>query len=515
MFTSMILYVLSAILLALSFPKASWSFLAWIALVPLLLALDERKGRGVSFRTGYFCGFLFFAFTFYWLMFVTTLGAVLLVAYFALYFGLFGLGYSWALKKSFYFRLLFVPALWVSLEFLRAHVGGGFGWASLGYSQYQNLWLIQIADLTGVYGVSFLIVMANVVCKEVIAFFLKKTSSASRRELLGALAAFGILISASIGYGLFRLHEPVQGPAIRVGVAQGNVPNERRWSPRAWPLILRDYVALSQKLVREKVDLIVWPESAYPCVYEEDPQLSRALEDFFRKAKTPHLIGMVRKQNGSYFNAAALFSPTGEIVQEYPKIHLVLFGEFIPFRKQFPLLSRIVPIDDFTPGAEYTLFKASGNGPQNEKLLYAALVCFEDTVPELTRGFVNSGAQLLVNISNDAWFADTAEPWMHLQSAVFRSIENRRELVRCGNVGVSCFIDSRGRVMAGVRNKDGKSTYVEGVAAHQAIFLRARTLYTKCGDFFAYLCISGILMCVVLKMVSLFRKKGLREQEGP
>ena len=480
--------------------------------MPLMFALDG-KGRGTSFRLAYFCGFIFFGLTLYWIVFVTALGAVLLWIYFALYFGLFGLGYFWLSRKKFLARMLLLPALWVTLEYVRAHFLSGFGWVSLGYSQYQNLGLIQIADMTGVYGVSFLIVMANVFFKEIFVFFFRRTSEVSKKEFVNAFVLMIVLVGLSMGYSFFKLHEDVSldedipGATIKIGVAQGNVPHERRWHPKMWPFILRDYFALSEKLMQEKVDLIIWPESAYPGYYGEDPENAREFKAFLLKAKTPHVIGTITKEGENYFNSAVLFS-AGKPEAAYHKIHLVLFGEFIPMRKQFPFLASLVPIDDFTRGKERVLFKAPSSQDANKPFFYSVLICFEDTVPDLVRGFVKSGANLLIDMSNDAWFGDSKEPFLHLQSAVFRSIENRRFLVRCGNVGVSCFIDPCGRILNAVKNTLGKMTYVDGVAAQEISFASDRTLYTKFGDFFAYFCFSGILVGVILHTTNYQRRRG-------
>jgi len=505
------LYGLSAILLSLSFPKTNFSFLVWIALVPLMLALDG-KSRGGSFRLAYFCGILFFGLMLYWFIFVTVLGAGLLVIYFALYFGFFGAGYFWLSRKKFLLRIFLIPALWVTLEYLRAHLLSGFGWVSLGYSQYQNLGLIQIADITGVYGVSFLIVMANVFFKEAFVFFFRRASAVTKKELVIAFVLMVVLTGLSMGYSFFKLCEYVSrdeyipGANIKIGVVQGNVPHERRWHPKAWPFILRDYVALSEKLMQEKVDLIIWPESAYPGYAGEDPQVTKEFKTFLLKTKTPHMIGMITKDGDNYFNSAVLFSSAQMPGIAYHKIHLVPFGEFIPLRRPFPFLAAVVPIDDFTRGKEYVVFESPSNQASGQRFFYSVLICFEDTVPELVRGFVKNGANLLVNISNDAWFEDTKEPFLHLQSAVFRCIENRRFLVRCGNVGISCFVDTFGRMQKAVINSSGKMTYLEGVASQEISFASGETLYTKFGDFFAYFCISGILVVIIGRTIN-YRKK--------
>jgi len=487
----------TAVLLTVSFPRLDLWFLAWISLVPLMFSLDG-KSRAESFRFSYFCGVLFFGATLFWLCFVTRLGTVLFVAYLALYFGLFGLGYYYFSRTKFLVRLFLLPALWVALEYTRAHFLTGFGWVCLGHTQYQNLWLIQIADIVGVYGLSFLVVMVNVVFKEAVTY--GKERQRPTKEFLagGAIAIF--LIAASVVYSAGQLDRKFEGPPVKIGLVQGNVPHERRWHSKAWPFILRDHTDLSQQLAHEGVDLIVWPESAYPGYCWEDPELFAHLQESIRRQRTAHLIGVVTKEKEDYFNSALSFDKDGVVVQRYHKIRLVPFGEFIPLRKQLPFLSALVPIDDFTPGQEFVLFNVP-HWQSAKEYFYSTLICFEDTLPDIARGFVKRGAHLLINISNDAWFEDTCEPFVHLQNAVFRSVENRRWLVRCGNVGVSCFVDPWGRIMAAAADKSGKRTYVESTSVATAVLLESQTLYTKFGDWFAYFCISGILVgAIALKV---------------
>lgn len=487
--------ILSAVLLVLSFPKAGVSLLAFMALVPVLMAMEgERPFR--SFARCYLCGVVFFALMFFWFIFVTWLGAALIVLFLALYFGLFGIGYAWLSKKNFLAQIFLVPALWVAIEYLRAHLLTGFGWALLGHSQYQNLWLIQIADITGVYGVSFLAVAVNVVIFG--AVFAKQKPP--RKQIVLSFILVAVLFTASIAYSAFILAKKFDGKQARVGVAQGNVALVRHWNPREKPYILRDYFALSEKLASEKANLVIWPESSYPGEVDDNPLSLEVLKNSIAWLKTPHLIGKVTKANGDYFNSAIFFSSNGEAVGQYNKLHLVPFGEYIPFRSRLPFLASIVPIDDFRAGEEYTIFKT----PQGT---FSALICFEDTVPEVARGFVTRGAELLVNISNDAWFHDTKEPYLHLASAVFRSIENRRYLVRCGNVGISCFVGPTGKVLSSAEVA-GKRTYRRAARAEDVRFISEKTFYTKFGELFAYFCISVILIIIMMEIAMQQRKKG-------
>jgi apolipoprotein N-acyltransferase len=193
-----------------------------------------------------------------------------------------------------------------------------------------------------------------------------------------------------------------------------------------------------------------------------------------------------------YFNSALLISPDGEVVETHSKRHLVLFGEFIPFRKEFPFLGALAPIDDFTPGARDTIFEL----PNGAK--FAVLICFEDTIPELSRRYVQEGADFLVNMTNDAWFGDSGQQRMHLNNARFRAIENGRALVRATNTGESCALGRTGRVQACVE-KDGRRVLVDGVTTVSITPLYDRTFYTKYGDIFTFLCLVGILVMVAVR----------------
>ena len=205
------------------------------------------------------------------------------------------------------------------------------------------------------------------------------------------------------------------------------------------------------------------------------------------------------RENGHYYNTAILLSKDGEVLQQYKKIHLVPFGEYIPLRPLFPFLEHIVPIADFTAGGEYAVFdfpqkegaKTRGNGRS-----FSVLICFEDTIAGIARQFVRRGAGLLVNMTNDAWFKDTKAPFMHAQASVFRSVENRRPLVRAANTGVSCSIDASGRMVQAVADERGKKTYVSGYAIMKVRFGRQETFYTRYGDVFVLAC-AGLLWTVV------------------
>lgn len=494
-----ILCVLSAGLLILAFPKTGISILAWIALVPMLLAI-EGKGLLKSFGIAYFCGVLFFAGALYWFYYVTVAGLILMVLYCALYFGLFGFMCSYFKTRKPLLKLFLIPSIWVALEFLRAHLVTGFGWASLGQSQYKNLYVIQIADLTGMWGVSFVIVMFNVLIKEWFSVPMERgnqsiiNSSVKREQTNLTLITCLVLVSVFI-YGYIRVSEDEKAQAkIKVAVIQGNIDQEMKWNDSFWPAIMARQIKITEEAALQKPDLIIWPETSFPGYLWVDVKLFDELKEFVRRMDIPLLFGSIIEEGEIYRNSAILLSREGHILQKYDKIHLVPFGEFLPFRTKLPFLSEIIPIADFSSGDQFTLFSLAEAESASK---FSVLICFEDTIAGLTRQFVNEGAQILINITNDAWFEDTNEPFMHLASSVFRAVENRRHLIRSANTGISGFIDTKGRLGEYVVDERGKSTYVSGYAIEELSYKNKQTFYTRFGDIFTYLSFGCILFSIL------------------
>ncbi len=541
---NILLCLSSAFLLILSFPLTEFSFLIWIALIPFFLALDGRRGWA-GFGIGYAVGLLFFGTTLFWFIHVTLAGAILLNAYLAVYFAVFGFCYCWFSKRSVAFKLFLYPSLWTALEYVRGHLLTGFGWVCLGQSQYKNLSMIQIADITGMLGVSFLIVMVNVLLKEWVVCWLKKIRE-SQREIIRLSFVVAAILFLTLGYGVLRPKQIHLSSGGRIAVVQGNIPQSQKWQRSRWPDIMQKYSILTRQTVSLKPDLIIWPETSFPGFIWEAPELFEDLKNVVGGIQIPLLLGIVTQVNEKYFNSAFLLSKEGEVVQEHNKLHLVPFGEYVPLRHVFPFLADLVPIGDFSSGERYTIFSVPGGdlksskslsfpnalvgnpqqmhlgtgpdeaiiGPpttkgssryegtktfggdnlkRQKRLSFAVLICFEDTVPELSRKFTENGAEFLVNITNDAWFLDTPAPFMHLQAAAFRAVENRRSLIRAANTGVSCFIDPLGRISQPVQDDKKKMTFVDGFVAADVQLTQAKTFYTKFGDIFTYLCFGCIL----------------------
>lgn len=496
------LCLLSAALLILSFPIFNLWILAWVAFIPLFFALQSQSGLK-AFLLAYFTGVVFWAGTIYWLVHVTLLGTIILVLYLALYFGLFGLFFSYFQFRSasIDYRLstidpLVFSSIWVLLEYTRSHLLTGFPWALLGYSQCSNLPIIQIADLTGAYGVSFLVMMVNVAVYQFI----------SQKSKVKSIFVPICCIFVSLIYGYYKLlpTSNSQLPTYRISVIQGNIPQDQKWEAESREYILNKYLTLSLAATKDNPDLVIWPEASLPVILEEEPDFFKEVRHFSQEAHLSLLIGAVTRRDDAYYNSAILVSKEGAVLGRYDKLHLVPFGEYIPLKNYLPFLETIVPIGDINPGKESTLFSLPT--PNSGLLTYnkfAVLICFEDVFPELSRRFVKNGADFLVNITNDAWYKKTSAAYQHFQACVFRAVENRVFLVRAANTGISGFIAPTGKVISLVQDKIGKEIFVDGYKAQSiTVAKRGLSFYSKYGDIFVLLLFALISLCSLVSLKS-------------
>jgi apolipoprotein N-acyltransferase len=499
--TDLLLSLISGILIVLSFPPFDYYPLAWIALVPLLLSIWEKNAK-MSFLLGMLTGLVYFLGTIYWVFHsmyfygyisapLSALILILLCLYLAVYTGVFSLLCSYILKNTRLPALFIIPVLWVTLEFFRTHAPIlGFPWSSLGYTQYKFLFLIQVSDITGIYGISFLVAATNGAIYDVMFFWpkmMRKEPLFPRLPLTVSMVIFAAIIISSLSYGFERLKENNSGRNIKVSVVQGNIPQDKKWDAKFQDEVIETYKRLSLSVSSASPDLVVWPETAVPFIFGSDDNHTQDLITFQKQLGTYLLFGSVVAKGGNQMtNSAVLLSPEGSIVSVYDKIHLVPYGEYVPFRKFFPFIEKITAgIGDFLAGEKpivmETPFAKIGN-----------LICYEIIFPGLVRTFVDRGANVLVTITNDAWFGRTAAPYQHFSMAVFRAVENRVPVVRAANTGISGFIDSRGRIL----NKS--DIFVEAALTEEISTGNQRSFYTKHGDLFAYICIA----CSVLLMIS-------------
>ncbi|HQP91139.1 MAG TPA: apolipoprotein N-acyltransferase [Candidatus Omnitrophota bacterium] len=481
---SYLLAIFSGLLLRLSFPKPGVWILAWVALVPLFFSLKDKKPLK-ALTLSYITGVVFFISTLFWLINVSIAGMVVLCLYLALYVAVFGFGFAlFNAKLPFLERCFFFPSLWVALEYLRGNIFTGLPWALLGNGQAPNLLAIQGADITGVFGVSFIVVFFNYFIYQIII----------ERVKTRHLVICTLVLVFWFSYGLFRIFEDQKKSCfVKVAVVQGNIDQEIKWAPAFRDIIFKKYKLLTELVsMKELPGLVVWPETSYPDYLSlgiDDMQL----KEFARDNGVAILAGSITLRSMCYFNSAVLFSQKGEILKTYDKIHLVPFGEFLPARKIFPFLENIVPIEDFTRGREYSVFSLPARYCPVFK--FSSLICFEDIFGDLARRFILKGADVLINMTNDAWFGDSSSPYQHMQASVLRAVENRVVVVRAANTGISCFIDDRGKVYKEIKDRSGKPVFVTGYGSAWVYKTQRTGLYTKIGDVFALI---SILYAIII-----------------
>lgn len=475
-----LLSFLSAGLLILAYPKTDLFFLAWIAFVPLLFVLDQCKSYRASFGYSFLTGFLFFFGTMAWLFQLSrfwpwplvVFAILLLFCYLGLYFGVFGIAYHFSKRLIWWKRVLFCSSVWVGLEFIRGHFLSGFDWCLLGHSQYQVYPLNQLASLTSVYGLSFLLI-----CFNFCFLFLKS----SRQKFM----AFTLLLGIAF-YGIFvqtiNSSSSDLSNSLTVSLIQPNIDQADKFNPDQWLNVFQKTIDLTFEAVKEKPDVIVWPETSLPGVNRLDSPYMNHVRKLAIDLQTPIILGLTTQEESGYFNAVVLINDRGEIESKYDKQHLVPFGEYLPGRRSWlKPFAKWIPVEDLTFGQRDDVFRV-------QDLNILPLICFEDTVARLVRKRLNLSPGVLLNVTNDAWFGDSRAPLLHLQSSIFRSIENRRAMIRAANNGASCLIDSNGKIVSCLENKNGKRVNVAGVKTVSVSSSSEATFYSKYGDIFALIC---------------------------
>jgi apolipoprotein N-acyltransferase len=385
--------------------------------------------------------------------------------------------------------LLLAPAAWTALELGRGVLLTGFPWCLLGYSQAGVPAAIQVADLGGVYGVSFMLA-----CTGAGAAALWPRGDAARwRRPAAPRAAFSLIAvaMAGLGYGALRLAggEADGGPGVPVALVQANVEQTDKWDPRERDRIEADHVRMTREAVAGGARLVIWSESSVPASITTDRGYAKRLEDLARETQADLVVGTVTYETRGGrrvpFNSAYLVGPDGSWAHRYDKQHLVPFGEYVPLKGLlFFVESLVQEAGDFVPGTGGAPLPARG-------LPLGPLICYEAVFPELARARVRQGAQALVNITNDAWYGDTAMPRQHLAMAVLRAVESRRWLLRCANTGLSALVDTRGRVRGVTRLEEAALLRGEIPA------VRGLTVYAAAGDVFAILCAILAAACLI------------------
>jgi apolipoprotein N-acyltransferase len=506
-----LLLILSAAILTIIQPPFGWSLLAWVAYVPFILASTKGRGSRVTshesratshgkilFLAAYLVSFSYWLFNLYWIIPVTAAGWLAGCLYLAILWPILAVALRFCTAKKIPL-LLSVPVLFVGAERLQGFFLGGFFWRYLAHSQFQNLTLIQIADIFGAAGVSFLVALVNALAAELILASAGQNKIFAKRLLFKAILV-STLVLATFLYGFWRIAQTAnfveQGPLV--GSVQSNIPQSVKESAAESNEVAQEtfnkLAADSNSVAAAGAVLSVWPETMVPAYLDErllelsDNQILKQEFLYFNKRlcslalnRAYILVGAsgIKPQYSRDYsveslgrcNSAFLYTPDGQqSIEQYNKIHLVPFGEFVPFKKSFPFIHRLLM--KFTPydydysldaGDEFTIFQISTPDNAGRKIYkFAVMICYEDTVPKIARKFVldrkgQKQVDWLLNISNDGWFvkfADgqakpSAELAQHTAICAFRAVENRVTIVRSVNTGISCLIDSTGKIADG------------------------------------------------------------------
>jgi apolipoprotein N-acyltransferase len=492
------LAILSGVSTALAYPKINLIFLAWFGLIPLLLILYRASSRQ-AFIHGTTAGFAFYAVLLYWIPAVpahygglSSVFSFLIYALFSLFLGIFWGFFAWGFtilrRKYEWLAYLAVPFLWVSMEYMITHLFTGFPWGLLGNSQASNLYFLQLASITGVYGLSFTMMLFQGL---VSLFLWKKKCSLLILPLV-------LVLFVHAGGFLSLLNQPDIPADFTGAVVQGNTPASTDFSTieynRFMELFSR-YMTLSRNAAEQNADLIIWPELSVPlcftCSFGIYPRLKDQIFEFVRETGCAMLLGTnessATETNTEYYNTAVCVSPDLSLSFTH-KTHLVPFGEYTPYTFIFGFLTNFThAIGELTPGKELELHEFDGHA-------FGSPICYEIIFPDLVRKFTRRGAEFLVTITNDGWYGNSAAPYQHFDMAAIRAVENRRYLLRAATTGISGIISPAGRILARSR----LNTPVFLTAPVSA--LSEHSLYVRYGDWLAILSltITGLFLILTI-----------------
>lgn len=541
------LAVAAGLLLALSFPNWNVAGLAWIAPGLLLAATMGTSGKA-AFRLGVLAGATNWLVGIYWLLlipvkFAPIVGWLLLSAFLSLYTGawvwLAWRSYpqrldatlalrdapGWFMSTSTAQRLVWCfgcAAFWVAWEMVQGRFLSGFPWNLLGTSQYRNIPLIQIASFTGVYGISFLVVWFSVSLLAAALAIIRMPGNrwyTWREIILPVLAA--VLAMAS---GFSTLRQPQEPPkTLKLALIQPSIPQTNIWDSASNALRFQQLLQLSETALAERPDLMVWPEAAVPSQFRWDTNLYNgrtiyeSITGLAQKYQTWMIIGAddaeATGEKVSYYNSSFAVNPAGRISGFYRKRQLVMFGEYVPLSRFLPFLKDFTNVyGEFTPGAGPMPFHLD-----TLRVITSVLICFEDLFPHLVREYTTTTTDFLLNLTNNGWFGESAAQWQHAVGAVFRAVENGLPLVRCANNGLSCWVDSNGRMHEVYFRDRSKNIYRAGYKIVHIPILngqpRPLTFYTQHGDVFGWACVAFTVMFPLSRWVMLLAKnKGVAQK---
>jgi apolipoprotein N-acyltransferase len=564
---------LAGLMMAASFPKLGIAGLAWVAPGVMLAAALGTRG-GESFRVGYVAGLVHYLVSLYWLLLIPyrwhgipvgpAAGWLALGAFLALFPGM----WVWTLQSlkskvqglksevqtpgaeseeegpplyvggcvvgvdsgSWIARMVWTmsgAAAWVGMEMFIARVFSGFPWDLLGVSQYKLIPLIQIASVTGIYGVSFIIVWTSLSLFAAAMTILRRPTVRSAWVADIILPATTVLVLFVLGFR--RLNAPEAGMTedpgppgrprtLRVAFVQPSIPQTFIWDDTKSDERFAELLKLSEQALTNKTDLLLWPEAAVPKLFRWYKEMFLPVTTLARSNHVWTIIGADdmepkpgsdKADDADYFNSSFLISPEGELRGIYRKRGLVIFGEYIPLERWLPFMKYFTPAQgSFTRGRGPVPFKLT-----DLHVTTAVLICFEDIFPHLAREYVKDDTDFLVNITNNGWFGESAAQWQHATSAIFRTIENGVPLLRCSNNGLTCWVDRFGRIRQ-IFQDSKESVYGPGIMTADIPLTsdaRGRTFYNAHGDVFGWVCVGWSVLLVGGKVVRMRLRQSCRQ----
>jgi len=528
---------LSGILAWLAYPPVELSFLAWMAYVPLIFYIAGiSKDNGFfkrrfifitkpglkAFLPVYLGGVLFFIVGLIWLRHVSWAGLFVIPLVMALYWVIFAVGGYFIMRAfSVAYAAFLIPACWIFIEHLRSFVLTGFPWLFTGHTQYRWIAFIQISDITGVYGISFIILLVNMVI-----FMLVRERLKVSLRIVVLVIITAIIFSGTLLYGASRLNGLTVKSGPIVGIVQGNIEQSLKVDRNNAEDIYYKHFDLTTELLKSqpRPDLVIWAETMFPLLVGLDEDYLKVLKDTVALCGVPMLIGVLtvtesQDEGRQYdiFNSAYYLDASGELLNRYDKAHLVPISEYVPLRDTFVFpviraailaLSELKEVYGILEGVNFEpfLLRVQSDNLMVQDYKYGVLICYESIFPELARESVRRGADFIINISNDGWFKNSSELDQILAISAFRAVENKITFVRATNTGISAIIQPSGRIDV-FRNKAGQAKEIEGIWAKQ-LFISGQkgTFYTRWGDYLPYLCLLMTAVIIILKYLKIIDK---------
>ena len=517
--------VVSAILLILIFPPFEFHYLAWVALVPLLVVI-RNSGLLRSFILSVATGVIFYSFFIRWLFGtegVNYFNYSLSVLFKAGFYGVFGVSAWYFQKRMSRWNIVTLPSIWVVLEYIRSHMSFlSSPWGILGYSQYTVLPVAQIASFAGVYGVSFLIIFVNTILAEFVHAYVFRSEEMgfrARKMRLVHKISIGVLAGILILFVFFQSSytQDNHSPELKVALVQGNIYWNNKYLTEKYrddsdyrEKIFEKYSNITQQVATYKPELILWPSSSVPGKIPYDRSRVGMLSDLAKETGSFLLVGSSgfdkfnpeQRQTMRLSNSAFLFSTLGEMLGRYDKIRLLPFDEYLPLRKYVKWPSWIASdMIDSLPGKEKTIFDMGG-------IRFAVLICWENIFSEQFREMASKGVHFMVSMTNEGFTRNSAGHYQMLAVNVFRAVENHVAIARTASTGVSCIIEPNGRIVDRVKDERGRDVDVEGYLVGQIPLTSERSFYNKSGDWFIY--IISLLVFGIIVWHEIIRKYFLK-----